>query len=231
MTGKHDFSSVPAHQDLEKARENVRQARELLEEAQQEVLQAVYTIAIQTEDRIPLRDALIQEIYWADDVIPTVIAEVFGLSRPEVAKIAAKDYGIDLTCTRCQQTTFHPITSKTNLANIKVENHVCNECKERDREETHRHYEEWAQQHDRRIAELRTMPYQQYLQTPEWQQTRKDHLRRARYRCQVCNAGNTQLNVHHRTYERRGQEHIRDLIVLCRDCHEIFHQQGKLQDQ
>lgn len=76
-------------------------------------------------------------------------------------------------------------------------------------------------------SDLRTMPYHQYLQTPEWQATRKQRLQVARYRCQVCNS-NGLLNVHHRTYERRGEERAGDLVVLCDDCHGIFHREGKL---
>ena len=68
------------------------------------------------------------------------------------------------------------------------------------------------------------MPYQEYLQTPEWQARRKDALQRAEYRCQTCNASDRILDVHHRTYERRGHEKPSDLTVLCRDCHELFHQ-------
>jgi chromosomal replication initiation ATPase DnaA len=73
-----------------------------------------------------------------------------------------------------------------------------------------------------RITELRTMPYDQYLLTPEWQERRKQALLRAQYRCQVCNS-TERLHVHHRTYERRGAEEAGDLTVLCRDCHELYH--------
>lgn len=79
-----------------------------------------------------------------------------------------------------------------------------------------------------RIHELRYMPYEQYLQTPEWRERRTRHLESAGHACQICNARNVQLNVHHRTYERRGAELYQDLIVLCRSCHELFHRFGKL---
>lgn len=36
------------------------------------------------------------------------------------------------------------------------------------------------------------------------------------------------LDVHHRTYERLGNESPDDLTVLCRDCHKLFSQNGKL---
>lgn len=73
-----------------------------------------------------------------------------------------------------------------------------------------------------RYKELATMPYEQYLQTPEWRGIRQDALKSANYRCQVCYATKP-LHVHHRTYERRGHEHHSDLIVLCEDCHKMYH--------
>jgi 5-methylcytosine-specific restriction endonuclease McrA len=42
----------------------------------------------------------------------------------------------------------------------------------------------------------------------------------------VCNEEASKgkpLDVHHRTYERRGAEKAEDVIVLCRRCHELFH--------
>lgn len=73
-----------------------------------------------------------------------------------------------------------------------------------------------------RMNNLETMPYSMYLKTPHWQEMRLGALRRARNRCELCN--NTRwLDVHHKTYERRGHELESDLIVLCRNCHEKFH--------
>ena len=46
-------------------------------------------------------------------------------------------------------------------------------------------------------------------------------------KCQLCNKSG-ELNVHHRTYERRGEESYSDLITLCEDCHTLFHNQGKI---
>ena len=70
---------------------------------------------------------------------------------------------------------------------------------------------------------LREMPYPQYLLTDHWQALRVGALKRAGFRCQVCNVTGVVLNVHHRTYERLGQERDDDLTVLCRGCHALFH--------
>ncbi len=74
------------------------------------------------------------------------------------------------------------------------------------------------------IKALRRMPYARYLQTQHWQDIRALALRRAGNKCQLCSAKEA-LEVHHNSYEYRGEEHIypEDLVVLCEDCHSRFH--------
>jgi len=67
------------------------------------------------------------------------------------------------------------------------------------------------------------MPYRQYLRTPEWRRTRAAALHRAGNRCAFDVTHATDLEVHHRTYERLGEELAGDLLVLCRECHRIHH--------
>ena len=78
---------------------------------------------------------------------------------------------------------------------------------------------------DEHIEALRTMPYTEYLLTPEWAERRRGALQRAGHACQTC-GGHGRLHVHHRTYERRGQESVDDLIVLCEECHLAVHVSG-----
>jgi hypothetical protein len=86
------------------------------------------------------------------------------------------------------------------------------------------------------------LPYQEYLQSQHWQFKKTEALKHAFYRCQVCNVEghinlgselpthyrDRQLHVHHRTYERKGHELPQDLIVLCDECHDLFHKNRKL---
>jgi len=84
--------------------------------------------------------------------------------------------------------------------------------------------------------------YQAYLRSPQWQGTRKRALWRAQNRCQspICRydyvraftdgdisehlwKGEYRLDVHHLSYERLGNELPDDLMVLCRDCHDLIH--------
>jgi hypothetical protein len=75
-------------------------------------------------------------------------------------------------------------------------------------------------------SRLRAMPYNQYLQTKHWKKTRQLALDYAGHACQICNASGVTLDVHHRTYERLGNEQVADLTVLCRSCHSTFHGKG-----
>jgi len=68
--------------------------------------------------------------------------------------------------------------------------------------------------------------YLEYLKTDEWAQKRAVAIEQAGNRCRVCN-GKGGLVVHHRTYDRLGDEHDDDLTVLCSKCHNLFHTRGR----
>jgi hypothetical protein len=74
-----------------------------------------------------------------------------------------------------------------------------------------------------RLVDLAAMPYREYLRTPEWQRRREEALQRAGHRCQLNTRHTDNLEVHHNTYERRGNEAPGDLIVLCDQCHARHH--------
>jgi len=71
-------------------------------------------------------------------------------------------------------------------------------------------------------TQMKLHEYQDYLKSEAWQGKRKLALERAKYACQLCSSPNN-LQVHHRTYERIGNELLEDLTVLCDGCHKHFH--------
>lgn len=73
-----------------------------------------------------------------------------------------------------------------------------------------------------RNQQLSKMSLHEYLKTVEWGVKRNRTLIQAGNRCQVC-ASTDRLEVHHRTYERLGNELLSDLVVLCRSCHQHYH--------
>lgn len=78
-----------------------------------------------------------------------------------------------------------------------------------------------------RVAELRSMPYNEYLLTPEWKARRDRQVEADGGACRLCGSRDN-LNVHHRTYERLGEEAPLDLITLCYGCHQTFHDNRNL---
>lgn len=64
--------------------------------------------------------------------------------------------------------------------------------------------------------------YREYLLSVDWQQRRKRWLEFWESSCCVCNS-TSHVDVHHRTYERLGHESLNDCVVLCRQCHDLFH--------
>ncbi len=64
--------------------------------------------------------------------------------------------------------------------------------------------------------------YYFYMQSPEWEEKRKEALLRAGYKCCLCSSRGP-LRIHHNTYERIGEELPADLACLCERCHHLYH--------
>ena len=64
--------------------------------------------------------------------------------------------------------------------------------------------------------------HNKYLKSAYWVSRRERALKQDGYKCCMCGA-TSNLNVHHRSYERLGAESDSDLMVLCRDCHMVMH--------
>jgi 5-methylcytosine-specific restriction endonuclease McrA len=57
------------------------------------------------------------------------------------------------------------------------------------------------------------------LKSDEWQKKRNQVIKRDKNRCRNC--GTTiDLQVHHKNYDRFGNESLDDLVTLCYTCHE-----------
>lgn len=71
----------------------------------------------------------------------------------------------------------------------------------------------------------KNLNYEEYSKTEHWQHMRE--IAREHYGDCCCLCGSTvSLDVHHRTYDRRGRERLSDVILLCRDCHATYHKRA-----
>jgi hypothetical protein len=66
------------------------------------------------------------------------------------------------------------------------------------------------------------MNYNEYLQSAYWKERRYAALERAEFKCELCGEIDS-LDVHHKTYDRLGNEDPGDLIVMCKGHHWIEH--------
>jgi len=185
-----------------------------------------------THAAIPQDDfrAWIFRMYWTSDVKATIlrqaVKERMGDAHHSWTSII--EGSMPWACDRCGTLVDRTFSSRTALTDARSKNYksfLCPECEAKKEEQNRARHQAWEAEHiaqAERLEELRSMPYQEYLQSPEWDATRKAALKRAHYRCQLCNS-NGQLHVHHKTYERLGTEYTSDLIVLCRGCHAKFH--------
>ena len=71
---------------------------------------------------------------------------------------------------------------------------------------------------------LSKIPYQEFLKTPYWAFIRMAKILEAEDKCERCRVNYT-LQVHHLTYDFRGNDHKRMdlLVVLCDACHKKAH--------
>jgi len=65
----------------------------------------------------------------------------------------------------------------------------------------------------------RRLDYDDYIRGPEWAGRRHEACKAAHWRCEVCNQPSLRLEVHHKNYDRLGEELPSDLMVLCHECH------------
>jgi hypothetical protein len=79
------------------------------------------------------------------------------------------------------------------------------------------------------VYQMQNMPYDLYLQTEHWQHFSSEALKFSRYRCQLCDKNNVEINVHHKNYENIGRETFNDVIVLCKNCHEKHHERSEVE--
>ena len=81
------------------------------------------------------------------------------------------------------------------------------------------------------VENLKKMKYEDFLQTDYWKLVSEQARINAHYKCQLCGCNDKKLNVHHNTYEHRGEEfkHMEELICLCEDCHNFYHHKDFLE--
>ena len=208
-------------------------ARDQIAKAEEEVKRWKAGLRLAALDKLkncPNEDERLElaaQLYWHyTEVSSDSIRDVLGITRGQVRSYLPKIW-VDISCKGCDCAMETVPDSRSELLELKRGKHniYCDDCeaKQAARSAEYKKKRE-SEQAEQRAAlnHLKTMPYPQYLKSEHWQDLRRRMLKRASFACQLCNSKG-RLNVHHRTYERRGQEPYSDLIVLCENCHSKFH--------
>ena len=193
------------------------------------------SIGLQVSDYPELRDNFARVL--AERGVPiAMVSDAFGLSRREVWQRVTDDpislFGClecgdplsvrDLRDVRRLQRALDAVR-EAGAGGWASADLFCNVCTEAALHRLNEQARRARLTSEARISELNQMSYTEYLLTREWRATKAAALAWAGYRCQVCNANDEELHVHHRVYTRRGCERPEDLVVLCRTHHELFH--------
>jgi len=64
--------------------------------------------------------------------------------------------------------------------------------------------------------------YNKYLRSGSWKKFRQTILDLRGRECQLCQSKHD-IQVHHMSYKRVGNEDIRDVLVVCGECHSFIH--------
>lgn len=84
------------------------------------------------------------------------------------------------------------------------------------------HVRQRAWKREQRIITLGYASYNDYIRSPAWRAVKRRYAEQQPWICNICGTEDG-LQLHHRTYERVGEERLEDLMPLCEDCHEMVH--------
>jgi len=63
--------------------------------------------------------------------------------------------------------------------------------------------------------------YEKRIGSAQWRNMRRDFGKLRGERCERCGRATKPLFLHHKAYERLGNEGLDDLELLCRPCHDV----------
>lgn len=76
------------------------------------------------------------------------------------------------------------------------------------------------------LRDGKKIDYKDYIENdPYWQKVRAARFEFDEGKCIVCHTDlhNRKFEMHHLSYMRLGNEHIRDVVTMCPECHAAFH--------
>lgn len=166
--------------------------------------------ALISDPRFPASDRLrmARDLYYVSDRYDAMLSAYFEMPAESLAQVIGRGKAVAF-CTGCALEHQIEVSKRVPLGDVLFER--CPDCKARDAgaEILRRRPFEWAS-------------YEEYLLSDHWKHTRQAAIERAGWRCMLCDSAYN-LQVHHRNYDRLGEELPTDLLVLCAGCHKKHH--------
>lgn len=174
-------------------------------------------------------DDEVRELYWSIDIPTSEIMEAYRIPTTRQLATMAGPTRSEYTCRICSGPLL--AYSRQQLRRINSRNNTCAHCLSVIYDNRNKEYQAERRaaiaRHLDRVSKLRSLSYTDYLRTDHWVKVRESAIRRAKWRCQACYSSRD-IQVHHRTYDRLGEESPSDLMVLCDPCHSVFHSERRL---
>lgn len=213
---EHDVIDV-----IQQTRDTIFSLNQSIDAVTQQLNDTVIEMARTSLTRDEMVKCLFYAYYKGDGIVKWKTLKQF-CDKMKIDVDEIRQSYVEGECKICHKPMRVHVSSKSKLIWAYNQFRSCSECERKDSEIRQRKREQEKEREEARLRWLKEIPYAHYLKTDEWKETRRKALKRARYKCELCNAEGV-LNVHHKTYERRGEEDNKDLIVLCKDCHSKFH--------
>jgi hypothetical protein len=233
-TGKISVDNLLVQVDswIKDLEEIERLFRENKERTSNNLISTMKKIAAES-DSLAVRAKAIRNLYWEKKLPVTFIGDAFGLTPHQVKKTAGK-FTHGYPCKRqCGNLIFKSFQSRTELENLLKDNgeglmnspayrmRVCKECADKEIADAQAKSAENARELRIRKEQLRSMSWEDYIETKEWIEIRNTLIHIVGYQCQACHMKNTTLRVypHNNTEQSHNYfESHRNYYVLCAKC-------------
>lgn len=93
---------------------------------------------------------------------------------------------------------------------------------------TRRQFRNLNRKKSKKFKKPKKLKYKSYIHSKEWLNRKTILYEKFGRECMACDS-NKNLNVHHSSYRNLGNEADDELVVLCKSCHEEYHELNGVQ--
>jgi len=219
--------------------DKIHRAEKRLAALRQQVVQEARALAEIPDKRLRIEAGFYA--YWFAPDVPATDIAIGSTGKPHPGKLLklAGPVSVGVPCNRCGEDL--PIRSRSHMKEVLEQARsgpsslpryrlVCIPCQNALQEEALNDRMAECDAWDARQRELAKLSYAEFLQTPEFEETRDLHLwwladRTHALECETCNA-DTSLGMYHKSAGDEGG--FSDTILLCTSCRDALVAGGKL---